>query len=108
MIQRVAGCWGLTLWNWGRRIELWFCFSEVPPHRHPGQRVEVMPLFGWGRFCRMDEEIAEWIEVRPARWGRWFTVPAGWVHWFTVWHRPMIFLNKTYNGQSAAKNFVPI
>lgn len=118
-------CFGVTLWKGsgrGKHVELWFCFEGVKEHRHPGQGVEVIPLFGWARFFRSYPDgaqaggnQAECVEIGRKTWGRAFTVPAGWPHWFTLtgggsypdgamrW--PLVFLNVTDDGRSAAENF---
>lgn len=106
-------CFGVTLWAWrGRRVELWMCGEGVPAHRHPGQKVEVLPLFGWALFWRnapvggggRPGEMAS-VAIRPGVWGRrWLTIPAGWWHWFELRRGPLVFVNVT-EGKSPADNF---
>lgn len=109
--HRVHNCFGLTLWVWRKRVELWFCFGEVPDHAHPGQHVEIVPLFGWTRFFRVDPDTDKWwpdryheINVDRAKWFRRLSIPAGWWHGFSLQRRPLVFLNIT-TGRSAAENF---
>lgn len=117
-------CFGVTLWR-RPHVELWVCFDGVGEHRHPGQRVEVYPLFGWATFYRRrpdewlqnsyGEDVArvrhrtERIEIRAKSWWHGFTVPAGWPHWFLPGTLlvPLVFVNVTSDGRSAAENFEP-
>lgn len=108
--HRVDNCFGLTVWTFGLRVELWTCFSEVKPHSHPGQRVMIVPLFGWAKFVKQNPLAGVgWIQqeanIRPKKWFRGFIIQAGWTHWFTLQRRPLVFLNIT-TGRSAADNFV--
>lgn len=118
-IHRIGRCYGLVLWK-RPHLELWFCWEGVAEHRHPGQGVEVIPLFGWAKFYRRKpgETLSdaatgyEWrltypaerVAIGPSSWGRAFTVPAGWPHWFELIRAPLVFLNRTANGRSAAEN----
>jgi hypothetical protein len=112
MIHRVNNCFGVPLWKSKRRfVELWFCFSAVMPHTHPGQHVEIIPLFGWSTFSRAEPDnwtgrfkAAQALRISPRKWFRGFSVPAGWLHWFTG--APLVFLNITNTAQSAAENLV--
>lgn len=99
--MRIGHCYGVTLKR-KPRIELWICFSGVEPHRHPGQHVEVMPLFGWATFTRIVNHAEQEVKVRPGTWFKWFSLPNGCVHWFKG---KVIFLNKS--DRSAAGNYVP-
>jgi hypothetical protein len=112
MIHRVDNCFGLTLWAWRKRIELWLCLGGVPEHAHPGQHVEIVPLFGWAEFMRIKPcdgatvaPTIETVKVQPKCWLRSFSIPAGWVHAFKLNRRPLVFLNIT-TGRSAAENLV--
>lgn len=104
MIHRIKNCFGLTLFRSKQRnVELWACFSEVPKHTHPGQHSEIIPLFGWSRFYRVnDDDITELAEITPRRWFHAFTIPAGWKHWFEG--VPLIFLNVSTGSESAGVN----
>lgn len=118
MIHRVGNCFGLTLWRAARRhVELWLCFSAVPPHTHPGLNAEIVPLFGWSKFFRVVETVSadeafpgcpvlrvEGVAISPRTWLRTFRIPAGWIHWFTG--VPVVFLNLNDSGESAGVNFV--
>jgi hypothetical protein len=108
MIHRVNHCYGLTLWSWRKRIELWLCFSGVPKHSHPGQHVEIVPLFGYAVFSRVKPGrncfTIQSLEISPRKWFRAFSIPDGWTHWFTLNRKPLLFLNIT-TGRSAAENF---
>lgn len=109
MIHRVRNCFGVPLWkSRSHYLELWFCFCDVPPHRHPGQESRIIPLFGWSRFFRQSRSEPamqfEWIRVTPRRWFHGFTVAAGAWHWFTG--TPLIFLNwSSGTSCSASENF---
>lgn len=107
MIERVGKCFGLHVCNWPRRVEVWCCFGEVKPHQHPGQHVEIVPLFGWGKFVRYNPNTnwqrEEVKTITPQSWFKSFSIPAGWTHWFAMKRRPLIFLNIT-TGPSAARN----
>ena len=116
MIHRVENCFGLPLWKSKRRyVELWVCFNEVKPHSHPGQNVEIVPLFGWANFVRAEPiknsqglcvaALEQDVAISPRRWFRAFSIPAGWRHWFTLKRRPLIFLNLADTPQSAGLNF---
>jgi hypothetical protein len=108
MFHRVSNCFGVTLWAWRKRVEIWFCFSGVEPHSHPEQHVDIIPLFGWARFLKQPDrnmDGANFVDIEPRRWLHSFSIEAGWQHWFTIKHRPLIFLNIT-QGRSAAENFV--
>lgn len=108
-MKRVDRCFGFCLWRGKRvRVELWVCLEEVRPHRHPGQAVEVLPLFGWGTFWRVGPAVPQVVVIGPGAWGRrWLSIPAGWPHWFMLRRKwPLVFVNRTFNGQSAADNFV--
>lgn len=114
MFKRVDNCLGLTLWGWGKlHVELWMCRGPVREHSHPGQRVEVLPLWGWGEFWRVDwgKGTPERVGIGPGTWGRWLTIPAGWVHGFALARSgagramPLVFVNATFDGRSAAENF---
>jgi hypothetical protein len=104
-LHRVANCFGVTLWRSPRRhIELWFCFSPVPPHTHPGQNAEIVPLFGWSTFYRVvPSGEQQSIRINPLRWFRSFSIPADWVHWFSG--TPLVFLNINDSGVSAGERF---
>jgi|SRR6185312_11969813 len=112
MIHRVKKCFGVPLWkSKSRYVELWFCFSSVMPHTHPGQHVEIIPLFGWSTFSRSEPEAkagdfkaAQSIRISPRKWFRSFSIPPGWLHWFT--EAPLVFLNITNTPRSAAENLV--
>src|SRR6185503_11553806 len=107
-MKRVENCFGLTLWRWRVRVELWLCFSGVPAHSHPGQHVEIVPLFGWADFIRVnpEPECSQTVHIKMRKWFHAFSIPAGWRHWFTLKRRPLVFLNIT-KGASAADNFLP-
>ncbi len=102
--HKIGKCFGLTVWSWSRRVELWVCFSSVRAHRHPGQDVEVVPLFGQAYFYRVTDHQRS-IKINRRNWFRAFSIPAGAKHWFKLVKRPLIFLNIT-TGKSAADNFV--
>jgi hypothetical protein len=104
-IHRLGRCYGLVLWK-RPHVELWFCWEGVAEHRHPEQGVEVIPLFGWARFYRRcyPHGASECVAIGPKSWGRAFTVPAGWPHWFELLRTPLVFLNRTDDGRSAAEN----
>lgn len=97
---------GWTLWDWGWRVELWYFRKSLGPHVHPGQHVEVMPLWGWSTFCRTNPQTNETqkIEIGSKTWFRCFSIPPGWPHWFDGC--PVLFLNFT-KGPSPAHNFEP-
>lgn len=108
LCRRVGHCFGLTLWQ-SRRVHLalWVCFGGLPRHTHPGQHVEVLPVFGFAEFCRVNPATHELqaVTVSPGSWGTWFSLPAGWPHWFCLRARPLIFVNRTFDGQNPADNF---
>ena len=104
MFHRVQNCFGITLWAWRTRVELWLCLSEVEKHSHPGQAVEIIPIFGWSRFYRVSPKGEQCVNIRPRKWFRAFSIPAGWEHWFKG--VPLVFLNVSHSKVSAAKNFV--
>jgi hypothetical protein len=104
-LHRVNDCFGLTLWrSTARHVELWFCFSQVPKHTHPGQNAEIVPLFGWATFYRVvPRGETQSVRINPLRWFRPFTIPADWVHWFVG--TPLVFLNINDSGLSASELF---
>lgn len=111
LFHRFNHCYGLTLWPRGKtHVELWVCFAGVRRHRHPGQHVEVLPIFGWADFIRIrpckHSGVRETVRVSPLTWFHWFSIHEGWPHWFTLSCPPLIFINRTFNGKSAADNFV--
>jgi hypothetical protein len=99
--MRIGHCFGIPLW-FKPRVELWICFGGVGPHCHPGQHVEVIPLFGWASFYRIVGGEQQSVEIKLRTWFRSFSLPAGCPHWFTG---RLIFVN--VSDRSAAKNFVP-
>ena len=110
MTHQVEGCRGYVLWNSPAcHVELWCCGTGVAPHRHPGQTVEIVPLWGWGKFYRLplmgDSPDLQILTIGPRRWFHAFTVPDGWLHWFSLQSRRLLFLSIT-TGQSPADNFV--
>ncbi len=109
LCRRVRHCFGLTLWQ-GRKnhVALWVCFGGLPRHSHPGQHVEVMPVFGFAQFCRVNPETNELqkVTVSPSTWGYWFSIPVGWDHWFFILCKPLVFVNRTFDGKSPAENFI--
>jgi hypothetical protein len=104
MIHRVNNCFGLTLFRSKRRnVELWACLSPVKAHTHPGQHSEIVPLFGWSRFYRVNEDGAtEKVCINPLKWFRSFSIPAGCRHWFEG--VPLVFLNVSTGSKSAGVN----
>jgi hypothetical protein len=104
MIHRVNNCFGLTLFRSKKRnVELWICLSGVLPHAHPGQHSEIIPLFGWSRFYRVNERNEmEQVLITPRRWFHAFSIPAGWKHWFEG--VPLLFLNVSTGRESAGVN----
>jgi quercetin dioxygenase-like cupin family protein len=103
--HRVGKCAGVTVWPGRTRVEVWLCRGTVAEHRHPEQRVEVMMVAGRARFWRRPNIEAG--EVQAVRWlWKWLTVPAGWAHGFEVESRWMVSVNVTFDGRSAAENFV--
>lgn len=116
--HRVDRCRGMTLFRSDRvTSEIWFCPPgyEIERHSHDNEHIELIPLFGFGRFYRQPSaaQPAETVDVGPLRWFRRHTVPMGWVHWFTVGLRlPLIFVNvsrwrKGVTPTSAAHDFQP-
>lgn len=106
-MHRVENCFGVPLWKSARRyVELWFCFSPVKPHAHPGQHVKIIPLFGWSWFYRVNpvSSRVDSLRISPRNWFRAFSIPAGCRHWFTG--TPLVFLNIASTGKSAANNLV--
>ena len=101
MIHRVEKCFGLPLWKGRRYVEIFVCFSGVAMHIHPGQASEIIPLFGWSNFSRVQPDgIVDTVKISPRQWFRAFTVPANWLHWFNT--KFLIFLN--VSDRSAAEN----
>lgn len=108
MKAEIPGCRGFVLWPGRRlRLELWICREDVERHRHPGQRVEVMPIWGQALFYRQDvpRSIAQDLEIGPKRWFHWLSIPAGWWHGFVLRNGPLVFVNATFDGRSPAENF---
>lgn len=108
--HRIGRCLGITLWAGRRRVELWICREGVKAHTHPGQDVQIVPVFGLAEFWRVPPMPAcgwvEWqsLNITPQKWFRRFSVPADWRHWFVLRSRLLVFVNLT-TGPSAADNF---
>lgn len=102
MMHRVDNCFGFPLWkSKNKYAEIWFCFSEVKPHSHPGQNVEIVPLFGWSTFSRVtDRGEKQSVTISPRTWFHGFSVPADFEHWFVG--VPLVFLN--ISDRSAGTN----
>lgn len=98
MKTSIDHCFGFTLWSWRKRVELWVCLAPVPPHRHPGQDVMIIPLIGNAVFFRGKH----WKKINWKSWLHPMKIPASMSHSFMS--RFIVFLNIT-KGKSAADNF---
>ena len=97
MFHKVKHCYGITLWSYKKRLEVWFCFGGVDAHTHPEQDVTIVPLLGRAIFVRDNK-------TKRITWREWFhsfDIPAGVSHWFAG--KFLVFLNIT-NGNSASEN----
>jgi hypothetical protein len=103
MIHRVNDCFGITICPpFLKHIELWVCFSGVGEHSHPGQHVEIVPIFGKAIFKRQDRSLL----INNKKWFKSFSIPAGWAHSFILKSYMLIFLS--VSDKSPADNFYVI
>lgn len=97
LIFRRGECWGLNLFQWRNlSAAIWYIPKGVhlPVHRHPGQHMELVLLWGDTRTmiahrCRKDGEE----ESKPARKFEPLTTPDGYYHWVTGRTSAIVYVN---------------
>lgn len=102
-------CFGITLWKWCKRLELWFILPHytIKPHTHPDQNVTLVHIFSDAYIYRIRTDKISQLCAKPFRFMfRAFEIRANDVHGFTTFDYPFLFLNIMDNtSQSPIDNF---
>lgn len=75
-----------TLWYVPKNV-------KIPVHKHPGQQIELIPLYGANCIFNRIHESSDRAQSIPAKKFKSYTTPNGYYHFFTERTKSILFLN---------------